>query len=360
MSVYSKKRQDGSTAWYYCFVCDGKRYRAVGGATRTQALRMQEKVRFQVISGEYEQKKSIANPMIEEFSEIYLRRRKHLKSYKRIDLSARTLIGFFKGRRLGDITAGKIEDYIAKRLDDGVANATINRELTCLKHMYNMAIKWHDARDNPVTDVTFLKEPPGRTRYLLEDDAKHLIDHASAFLKPVIITALNTGMRLGEIMHLTWNQVHIERVLDPYLELTETKNNKARHIPLNDDMIKLLEGVQKRDDDFVFHGSLGQPLKCIKVAWQNALRKSGITDFRFHDLRHTFASHFIMKGGDLLTLKEILGHSSMKMVERYAHLASAHKRRQINVLSGAFTTSHLSATWTGKAVNADFLANLTH
>ena len=78
MSVYSKKRKDGSIAWYYCFVYDGKRYRAVGGTTRTQALRMQEKVRFKVISGEYDRDDKIANPRLEDFSETYLRRRKHL------------------------------------------------------------------------------------------------------------------------------------------------------------------------------------------------------------------------------------------------------------------------------------------
>ena len=116
-----------------------------------------------------------------------------------------------------------------------------------------------------------------------------------------------------------------------------TKNNKKRFIPLNEDMIALLQGLERKDDGFVFHGRYGHPIKGIKDPWKNSLKRAGIIDFRFHDLRQTFASHFVMKGGDILTLKEILGHSSMKMVERYAHLAAAHKRRQINVLNGSFT-----------------------
>ncbi|MBN1995957.1 site-specific integrase, partial [candidate division KSB1 bacterium] len=150
----------------------------------------------------------------------------------------------------------------------------------------------------------------------------------------------------------------IENVIDPYIELTETKNNKKRLIPLNDDMIELLTSLPKSEDGYVFQSMHGQRLSDTKHAWKNTMIRAGIVDFKFHDLRHTFASHFVMKGGDLLTLKEILGHSTMKMVERYAHLAAAHKRRQINLLNGTFTTPRLSATSVKLAVNSDTKSNL--
>ncbi|MBN1481464.1 site-specific integrase [candidate division KSB1 bacterium] len=351
MPVYKKVRKDGTSAWYYDFCYRGQRYRAVGGTTKTQALRIQEKVRSMVMLGEYGLVAQVKDPKFEDFAVTYLQRRQHLRSQKRDNLSVRTLTPFFRGRTLKRISAGDIEDYISKRLAEGRAPATVNRELTCLKRMYNLAIKWKEATYNPVNDVDFLEEPPGRTRYLSEEEAQRLIDSAIDHLKPIIITALNTGMRLGEILNLKWQQVHIERVLDPYIEVENTKNNKKRNIPLNDDMVVLLDSIAHKEDDFVFHGLFGDPVKYIKVPWRTALKRANIKDFRFHDLRHTFASHFIMKGGDAMTLKEILGHSSLKMVERYTHLASSHKRRQVNNLNGAFTIRHLYATSAAKAMN---------
>ena len=94
----------------------------------------------------------------------------------------------------------------------------------------------------------------------------------------------------------------------------------------------------------VFLSSRCQPLKSVRKPFFNVLNKAGISNFRFHDLRHTFASHYIMNGGDMLSLKEILGHSNMRMVERYAHLASAHKHRQINNLQDKFSICQLFAS----------------
>lgn len=352
MSVYKKARKEGTIAWYYYFCHRGQRYRAVGGTTKTEALRTQEKVRSMVIMGEHNLLPNAKDSKFDDFSATYLQRRQHLRCRKRDSLSVRMLLNSFRDYTLKQITPGDIEDYKAKRLDQGLSPASINRELTCLKGMYSLAIKWKDATYNPVKDVDLLKEPPGRTRYLSEDEAQRLIESADKYLRPIIITALNTGMRLGEILSLTWRQIYVECVFDPYIEIENSKNNKKRHIPLNDTMIALLESMDRQQDDFVFHGLRGKPVKCIKAPWLQTLKKAGITDFRFHDLRHTFASHFVMKGGDIMPLKDILGHSFLKMVERYTHLASSHKRHQMNNLSGVFTTRHPNATSTKSVVNA--------
>lgn len=337
MSIYKKKRKDGTFAWYYDFAYRGRRYRGVGGTTKTQALRVLDKIRNEVFSGEYGIKRIVATKRIEEFSKTYLQRRQYLKSRERDELSNRTLLKFFSGKKLDKIFPSDVEDYIAKRKEDGVANATINRELACLKRMYNLAIKWNEAKTNPVKEVEFLREPPGRTRFLSAEEANKLLKSCNDNLRSIVFTALNTGMRLSEILHLKWNQVHIDTVIDPYVEINQSKNNKNRFIPLNEDMILLFENLKQIHPEFVFIGKRGQPLISIRTIFEKALKKAGILNFRFHDLRHTFASHFVMQGGDLLTLKEILGHSSMKMVERYAHLAQAHKRRQVNNLGGLFT-----------------------
>jgi integrase len=347
MSIYSKKRKDGSTAWYYDFMYNGVRYRGVGGTTKTQALRVQERKRSEVLDVDNGLANKVRNPKIETFAETYLQRRKHMRSQKRDDLSARTLLRYFRGQNLMSILPSDIEDYKGIRMKDGVSNSTINRELTCFKRMYSLANKWGDAKNNPVKEVNFLEEPPGRTRFLSQEEAQKVIQNASKHLQPVIITALNTGMRLGEILSLKWNQVYIDNAIEPYLELTITKNNRKRFIPLNRDMVDLLkhlEVMDKAESEYVFLGRQKKPLKCIKNPFGNAIKKAEIKDFRFHDLRHTFASHYVMSGGDLISLKEILGHSTLKMVERYSHLASAYRTKMINNLNGKFKNCHLFAT----------------
>jgi integrase len=211
--------------------------------------------------------------------------------------------------------------------------------------MFSLAIKWGEAKKNPVADVDFLKEPPGRSRFLSEEEAQNLLSCSDDHLKPIVMTALNTGMRLSEILSLKWDQVHICAVIEPYLEVKVSKNNKKRFIPLNDDMLNLFEGMESNKNSHVFLGTRNKPLKSVRKPFDKALKRAGIEDFRFHDLRHTFASHLLMNGGDLLTLKEILGHSSLKMIERYTHLAGAHKRKQVNNISGKFRICHPIATW---------------
>lgn len=351
MSVFNKKRKDGTAAWFYDFMYSGTRYRGIGGATKTQALRTLDKIRSEVLGGKYDLSNGITNPKIEQFADKYLSRRVHLRSHIRDDLSVRTLLARFRGKTLGGIKSSDVEDYILARKKDKVSNATINRELACLKHMYNLAIKWGDAIKNPVKDVKFLEEPPGRTRFLYQEEASRLIQCCNSYIHPIVFTALNTGMRLGEILALTWDQVYIDQTINPYIELRKTKNNKSRFVPLNDDMIELLSGIARNVDDHVFLGPNAKPLKSIKKGFKNALKKAGIANFRFHDLRHTFASHFVMRSGDLPTLKAILGHSSMKMVERYTHLAESHINKQINNLNGVFLICHPNATWDKNVAN---------
>lgn len=353
MGIYAKRRQDGTTAWYYDFMFNKVRYRGVGSTTKTQAFRTLDKVRSKVLSGEYKLVGRATNPKIDAFAETYLSRHEDLRSHVRDALSVRTLLKEFSGNVLSQITPPAIEDYIAKRRSEGLSNASINRELACLKRMYNVAIKWGDAKRNPVVDVDFLKEPPGRTRFLTEEEASMLLLNCSEHVRPIVYVALKTGMRLQEILGLTWNRVYIETVIDPYLEIEMTKNNKNRFVPLDDDTAELLTEQKRQnvsDSEYVFLRRNGQRFKSVRRPFQTALKRAGIMDFRFHDLRHTFASHFVMSGGELLTLKEILGHNSLKMVERYTHLASAYKRRQINNLKGKFQIATLLPPGAKKAL----------
>ena len=224
MSVYNRPKKNGSPSWYFDFKLNGIRYHGIGGATKTQALRVQEKVRNEVIAEAYELPHEILNQPFGQFMETYLSRRTHLRSHKRDALSARTLCAFFKNQSFTNISPANIEDYIISRRKEGVSNATINRELACMKTMYNQAIKWGEAKRNPVIHVKFLEEPPGRTKCLCEEDCQCLIACSADHLRPIIITALNTGMRLGEILSLKWSQVHLNLGFEPYIEIEKTKN----------------------------------------------------------------------------------------------------------------------------------------
>ena len=333
MGVFSIKRKDGTYAWYYDFMHNGIRYRSLAGTTKTQALRILEKRRTEIINGDHGITAQIRHIKIDEFSVVYLQRRKHLRFHKRDALSVKTLLKFFNGRNLMSICPSQIEDYIGKRMTENVSNGTINRELSCLRRMFSLAIKWGNARTNPVKEIDLLEEPPGRTRFLSEEEAKNLITVASDHLKPIIITALNTGMRLSEILSLKWSHVHIDNVIDPTIEIVETKNNKKRFIPINDDLLSLLQSIRKfrvdefKSDEHVFLGKFGKPLLSVKNPFKRALKLAGISDFRFHDLRHTYASILLMSHQSPAYVQKQLGHSSTAItVDIYGHWISGEGR----------------------------------
>ena len=139
-------------------------------------------------------------------------------------------------------------------------------------------------------------------------------------------------MRRQEVLGLKWEQVR-----NGFIYLSKTKTDDSRQIPVNDDLAEVFKSIRKRNQlksEYVFCDKKGRPFVDIKVSFKASLRKAGIEDFRFHDLRHTFASHFIMRGGTLKELQEILGHKNITMTMRYAHLSQEHKKKAVNLLNG--------------------------
>jgi len=346
MSVYKH-----GNWWYYDFKLYGRRHRGRGGTTKTEAKRAEAKVKSEALSGLQNistmKTKYIS---IEDFAKKYLESRKHLRSQKRDELSVRTLLAFFSNNLLQEIDPELIDRYKSKRVNDGVANATINRELAALKKMFNIAITWrkYGITYNPVKDVDFLKEPPGRTRYLSLSEIPEFLISCDDYFRPIVLTALHTGMRLKEILDLKWENIYIRNVLSPYLEVAMSKNNEKRIIPLDETMINLFKELPKKLE-YVFLNMRGNAkLNRVTKPFENALKKAGIDNFRFHDLRHTFASHFVMSGGDLLSLKEILGHSDIRMAQRYSHLRPEYKKEKLNNLDKVFSESTHKSPTTGK------------
>jgi serine/threonine protein kinase len=243
-----------------------------------------------------------------------------------------------KTLRLWDIATGQ-----EIRRFEGCGPATINRELGCLRHMFNMALKWKKAQVNPVREVKFLKEPKEKDRILTEEEEVKLLEavrtgHKSKHLEGIILTALNTGMRKGEILSLKWPNVDFKNGV---ITVEKTKNDDIRKIPMNQKLTEILEGVKKvSKSDYVFSEN-GKPYLDVKTGWWTVLEKAGIENFTFHGLRHTFGSRLGMAGVDIKTIAELMGHKDIKMTMRYSHPTPEHKRKAVETLekvTSIFTT----------------------
>lgn len=231
-----------------------------------------------------------------------------------------------KGRRRFK-TKEEAEGYL-KRLQTPVRPATVNRELSLLKHMFSKAIEWGKCKENPAKKVKKLKGEVKRVRFLMPDEVQILLSSCADYLKPIVTVAVHTGMRKGELLGLKWEQVNFEQGI---ITLHDTKNSERRDIPMDETVKTVLKGMEKKRDH-VFCNEEGETFVRLQRSFEAALKKSGIEDFRFHDLRHTFASNLVMGGEDLNTVRELLGHKDLTMTLRYAHLAPNHKTRAVNIL----------------------------
>jgi len=243
----------------------------------------------------------------------------------------------------------KLTRHSTKRKD-----ATVNREMTYLQHVFSKAMEWDMIEENPFKKGQRLqvKENNKRLRFLSQKEIERLLDECpkptkkqktikglqviqgleAFYLKDFNIIALNTGMRKGEILSLKFEQIK-----DGFIYLTETKTDEARQIPVTNDLEECFEDIKKRRQTktgYIFSNRNGGHMRDIKTSFKSALKRAKITDFRPHDLRHTFASHYIMRGGSLKALKEILGHKDIKMTMRYAHLSKEFAKEEIQLMNG--------------------------
>jgi len=215
------------------------------------------------------------------------------------------------------------------------AVASVNREMACLRHLFSKAEEWEMVEQNPFTRGKALVEKVNnkRFRYLSQDEIDRLLEVCiNDHTRDIIVAVINTGMRREEVLTLKWEQIR-----DGFIYLSKTKTDEARQIPINDDLAEVLKAIRRKNQlksEYVFCDSKGSPFHNVRTSFQSSLRRAGIEDFRFHDLRHTFASHFVMRGGTLKELQELLGHKTMTMTMRYAHLSQEHKKKAVNLLNG--------------------------
>jgi integrase len=235
-------------------------------------------------------------------------------------------------KQLTEITPVEIEGYKLNRRAV-VSGSTVNRELALLKRMFNLAINWDLFLNlNPVRRVKFFREFNIRSRVLNAEEEGKLLLNAAPFMQDLIRFALNTGLRTGEIFSLQWPAVDWEKSI---LNVFAPKTGKTRTVPINSDARKVLESwALGRKNDFVFynHGT-GKPFVDLKTGFALACEKSGIEEVTWHTLRHTFASRLLDRGVEIVTIKELLGHSTVTVTMRYTHTNLDSKRAAVGKLA---------------------------
>lgn len=344
------KRKDSPIWWVSLIDSRGQRVRRPTGTTdRKEAEALEAKWKLEA----YRQQNWDEAParLFDELMLAYLRATRHVKRSADDDLSrCRRLREKFAGRDMRGLGPRDVREYIAGRTAQGVRPATINRELALLSAAINYANReWEWQLPNPVTGRK-LKEPDGRVRWLTRAEAVALLAAADAstrapHLADFLRLALNTGMRRGELLRLEWRRVDLQRGL-VFLEAEHTKTKRRRSVPLNAEArAALIRRARYRaehcpDSPWVFCRRDGGRITEVKRSFAGACAKAGIADFRVHDLRHTCAAWLVSAGVPLSEVRDLLGHASVVMTERYAHLAPENVRAAVQRLEGLSRSGH--------------------
>ncbi|MCP4370637.1 MAG: tyrosine-type recombinase/integrase, partial [Deltaproteobacteria bacterium] len=306
------------------------------GSTRKTSRREAEKVLYElrekIESGKMPETKRKNNCKFVELAEKYKSLAELQKGYRSKKTFIRQLVEEFGNLNLIEINTLLVEQW-RNRLLKRCQPATANRKLACLKHMFTKAVDWDMTTEEAlkrVRKVKFQKESRGKLRFLDVDECQRLVECCQKHLRPIVTLAINTGMRRGEILPLTWQQIDLRH---GYISLYYTKSGDGRQIPMNQSVIEMFTEMPRGlESKYVFANRNGDPLTNIKHSFASALKKAEISNATFHTLRHTAASHLVMAGVDLPSVKELLGHKSLTMTLRYAHLAPGHTKKAVNIL----------------------------
>lgn len=319
------RKREGSPYWQYDFTSGGRRFRgSTGKKTRREALGQERRIRGGIEAGEADSDWTLGQAT----GTYWEHHAACLPSAYNIEYQIENLLaGLGKSKPMFRLSNADITKYISMRRGQ-VSNSSVNRELTLLRAILTYA---KDAWDQSIPRIRWkrhrLKEPPGRDRFLTTAEYQSLIDNAHEKLKPIIIFAVSTGLRKSNILHLAWSQVDMEARLVRVM----LKGNRRHVVEIEGAALAMLGAMKKQEGD-VFERTN------FRRRWRNAVSDAKLSDLRFHDLRHTFASWARMNGADLVDIKDALGHSDIGMTVRYAHI----KRGTIKSAFG-LVAAHLAA-----------------
>lgn len=334
-----------SGTWYADFRFNRRRYRKKSPVnTKTGAKSYEHKLRTMLLNGEdidgSSEKPKIPN--FESYSAIWMKtyvrnNNKASEQYKKDRILKKHLLPYFGKLQVDKITHSKIEEYKASKIDKQ-APKTTNNQLAVLSKCLRCAYEELEI-ENKFPKIVMNRIVDKEVRFLSLEESEHLIKHADGIWKEMILVALHTGLRLGEILALDWHDVNfVNKTISVRRSMYRgtpgpTKNYNVRGVSLTDDVFRVL-ATRKNKDGFVFIDDDGNAIKHDRAISNihRICRIAGIRDITWHGLRHTFASHLVMAGVPMRYIQDLLGHSSEKMTRRYAHLSPHAFESAINVL----------------------------
>ena len=340
-------RRELTKMWWMNFTVNGKNYqRSTGTENKKLAENIMAKVKTQIVEGTWfdidEAKQHTFDELMEKYLNEHSRVNKAQRSYMNDKIYVGHLNRLFTGLTLDRVTPQLISRYKSMRLSDGKSPQTVKHEMNCLTHAFNLAVReWNWINYNPCLKVQKPKVNNQIMRWLTDDEEKRLLDASKSYLNgqlPAIITlALNTGMRQGEILTLKWENIDMFKRA---ITIMQSKTNEPKTIPLNDTGFNVLlnKGKVVNMSGYVFTTQNGTRILSPNVQrefWK-VVEKAKVTNFRFHDLRHTFATRLVQSGVDLYSVAKLLGHKDIKTTQRYAHHHIDSLRQSVRVLDSFF------------------------
>lgn len=317
MSIYKRKE----TWWIQFTTPDGRRVQQSAG---TQIKQEAQELHDQ-LKAEAWRVKNLGEKPRHTWQEAVIRwlsESSHKKSIETDKIRLRWLHTHLHNSKLEEITKTKIDAIKSAKQNEGVSNATVNRTLALLRSILNRAKQdWEWLDSTP--SVRLFPENAARVRWLSHEESDRLIHELPEHLKAMVRFTLSTGLRESNVTGLQWSQIDMQRHC-AWIHADQAKGKKAIAVPLNNDALTVIRQQIGKHDTHVFTYKGNPVTRANNHAWEKALIRAGITDFRWHDLRHTWASWHVQNGTPIHVLKELGGWSDLTMVLRYAHLSSKH------------------------------------
>jgi excisionase family DNA binding protein len=326
-AVYVRKTSSGNPRYYLDYFENGKRIQRV--CRRAASFEDAYFELRQAVFKEPEKKRSTFSAFADEYLEDYAKPTK--KSWKADKVRLGKLKKYFKEMDLRQITPMEIERFRSSLLSKGKQKSTTNRYLALLKRMFNLAIEEGYMEGNPARKVKMFSEAENlKERILTDGEERLLLDGCCEHMRDLVTFALNTGMRLGEILNLKWANVDMK---SGTIKVEFTKSGKTRIVPMNQALREMLARPRKRGEVYVFTNPDSKDrFRETKTSFKTGCRKAGIEGLRFHDLRHTFASRLVRNGVDIGTVRKLLGHSTLLITQRYVHSDESMLRSAVGSL----------------------------
>ena len=326
MGVYKRGR-----VYWINYTADGRLYRESVGHDKRLAEQVLYERKLSIAEKKFFPQRSRTDISFTDMADLYWELHAKQKPSSQVTgYTLRNLKTHFGSKPLARITVPDVLQYL-NAVKERASAATANRQHNILRSIFNRAIEWEKLNgQNPAAKVKQFRVENSRTRFLETGEITILLAACDPEIRPVVQFALLTGMRHGEILNLRWEHIDLANGV---VHVLKTKSGEPREIPITADLHSLLVSLAKGDGGPVFRIHT----RALSRHFANALSIAGITNFRFHDIRHTFASHFVMRTNDLPAAQKLLGHKSPRMTQRYAHLSKGHLQSEMAVFAAGFS-----------------------